>query len=59
MVDVRGVRDFRGLVVANLGRERGHQHQRVVDVVVDLLAIDFDAVDAMTPRSCGRRRRAT
>ena len=44
---VGGFGDFGGVVVADFGRERGDQHQRVVNVVADLGAIDFDAGDAV------------
>ncbi len=39
------MRDFRSLVVPDHGRERGHQHQRPLDVFVNLLQIGFGALD--------------
>src|ERR1700692_4496340 len=44
---MRGVRDFRGVIVADLWREGGDEHQGSLDVVVDLFPIDFNAVGAM------------
>ena len=35
-VGVRGVRNFGGLVVANGGRERSHQHERVFHMGVNV-----------------------
>ena len=42
-----GFGDLGGIVVANLGGESGDEHQGIVDVMFDLRAIDFDALDAM------------
>src|SRR4029077_19010694 len=42
-----GFGDLGGLVVADFGSEGGDEHQRILDVVIDLLAIGFDAVDAV------------
>jgi len=44
---VRGFGDFGGVVVADFGSERRDEHQRIVDVAVDLRAIDFNADDAV------------
>src|SRR5271170_3837636 len=42
-----GFGDLGGGVVADFGGERGDQHQGIVDVMIDLVAIDFDALDAV------------
>ena len=47
MFVVGSVGDFGGVVVADFGSEGGDQHEGVFDVVVDDVAIDFDAVDAV------------
>ena len=47
MFVVGGFGDLGGVVVADFGGERGDQHQGIVDVVFDLRAIDFDALDAV------------
>jgi hypothetical protein len=44
---VGGVGDFGGVVVPDFGSEGGDEHEGVFDVVVDDIAIDFDAVDAV------------
>src|SRR5229473_1171829 len=44
---VGGFGDLSGLVVADFGGEGGDEHQGVLDVVVNLLAIGFDAFDAV------------
>src|SRR5437762_3658175 len=44
---MRGFRDLRGVVVTNLGSEGGDEHQRIVDVAIDLFAVGLDAADAM------------
>src|SRR3546814_13354546 len=38
--------DLGGVVVADLGRERGDEHQRAADEIGDLLLVRFDPVDA-------------
>ena len=43
---VRGFGDFGGVVVADLRRQRGHQHQRALHQLVDALAIGLDPDDA-------------
>src|SRR5271168_1681939 len=43
-----GFGDLGGGVVADFGGERGDQHQGVVYVVIDLVAVDFDALDAVS-----------
>ena len=44
---VGGFGDLGGVVVANFGGEGGDEHEGILDVVVDLLAVGFDAEDAM------------
>src|SRR6267378_4654450 len=44
---VGGFGDLGGLVVADFGGEGRDEHERIADVVVDLLAIGLDAVDAV------------
>ncbi len=44
---VGGVGDLGGIVVADFGGEGGDQHERILDVMVDDVAIDFDAVNAV------------
>src|SRR5690242_21928677 len=44
---MRGLGDFGGVVVADFGRERGDQHQRIVHVAVDGVLVRLDAADAM------------
>ena len=58
MFMVGGVGDFGGVVVADFGSERGDEHERIFDVVVDDVAIDFDAVDAVIDEASCRSRRA-
>src|SRR5205814_1229546 len=41
--------DVRGILVADHRRQRGHQHQRVPDVAVDLVAIELRALDRVGP----------
>src|SRR3546814_5002863 len=38
--------DLGGVVVADLGRERGDEHQRAADEIGDLLLVRFDPADA-------------
>src|SRR5262245_44483650 len=42
---IRLMGDGRGPVVADLRRQRGHQHQRAVDHLVDPLAVEPRALD--------------
>src|ERR1700719_5117985 len=44
---MRELRGFRGVIVADLRRKGGDQHQGSLDVVVDLFAIYFDAAGAV------------
>src|SRR6266478_7476223 len=44
---VGGLGDLGGLVIADFGRERGDEHERIFDVAINLLAIGFDAGDAV------------
>jgi len=44
---VRDLGDFGGVVVADFGGERGNEHQGIVDVAINLLAVDCDAADAV------------
>jgi len=44
---VGGFGDFGGVVVADFGGQSRHQHQRVADVAVNLLAVDLDGFDAV------------
>ena len=44
---VGGFGDLGGLVVADFRGECGDEHQGILDVVIDLLAVGFDAVDAV------------
>src|SRR6266403_6141631 len=44
---VGGFGDLGGLVVADFGGAGGDEHEGILDVVVDLFAIGFDAVDAV------------
>src|SRR3984957_10709836 len=37
--------DLRGLVVSNLGGERGDQHQRILDVPLHFGAVDLEALE--------------
>src|SRR5438034_5775265 len=48
---MRGFRDLRGVVVTNLGSEGGDEHQRIVDVAIDLFAVGLDAADAIDRKS--------
>src|SRR5215468_8524139 len=41
------LRDLGGIVVADEGIERGHQHQRLVEQVLDADLVGFDADDAI------------
>ena len=45
VLDVRGVRYLRGLVVSHFRSQRRDQHQRILHIPVHLGAIDFDAFD--------------
>src|ERR1700739_3599882 len=42
-----GVGDFGGVVVACFGSQGGYQHKRILNVVVNDVAVHFDAVDAV------------
>src|SRR5260370_7735311 len=42
-----GFGDLGGVVVADLGRERGDEHERIVKIAVDGFTICFDADDAI------------
>src|SRR6266436_924959 len=44
---VGGFGDLGGVVVADFGGECGDEHEGVLEVVVDLLAVGFDAADAV------------
>ena len=44
---VGGFGDLGGGVVADFGGEGGDEHQGIVDVVLDLRGVDFDALDAV------------
>src|SRR6266478_1718482 len=44
---VGGLGDLGGVVVPDLGDESGDEHHGIVDVMIDLLAIGFDAGDAV------------
>src|SRR2546423_14845497 len=44
---VGGVGNLGRVVVADFGSERGDQHQGILNVVVDDVAIHFDAVNAV------------
>jgi hypothetical protein len=48
---VGGFGDLGGLVVADFGGQGGDEHEGVVDVVIDLLAIGFDADDAVLDKA--------
>jgi len=51
---VGGFGDLGGVVVADLGDERGDEHHGIVDVAVDLLAVGFDAADAVLDEAVAR-----
>ena len=44
---VSGVGDFGSVIVADFGSERCDEHERIFHVVVDDVAIDFNANDAV------------
>ena len=44
---VRDLGDFGGIVIADFRSEGGDEHQGIVDVAIELLAVDCDAADAM------------
>src|SRR5467141_3746950 len=44
---VGGFGDLGGLVVADFGGEGGDEHEGILDVVIDLFAIGFDAADTV------------
>lgn len=44
---VCGFGDLGGLVIADFGGEGGDEHQGIVDVVLDLRGVGFDALDAV------------
>ncbi len=54
---VSGLGDLGGIVVANSGSEGSDQHQGILHVVVDGLAIQFDADARSDRRNCCKRRR--
>src|SRR6266446_702869 len=47
---VRLVRDFGRLVIADHRAERGHQHQRAADHLVDALLVEPGSLDRETPQ---------
>src|SRR6185295_2158078 len=44
---VGGLGDLRRVVVADMGVEGGHQHQRVLQVLADALAVGLDSLHAV------------
>jgi hypothetical protein len=50
---VRLLGDLGGLVVADLGVERGHQHERLVEVLAGALGVGLDADDAVVDEAVG------
>ena len=44
---MRGLGDFGGVVVADFGGEGGDEHERILDIAVDDLAVQLDADDAV------------
>src|SRR6266852_3147159 len=44
---VGGFGDLGGVVVADFGSKGGDEHEGVLEVVIDLLAVGFDAADAV------------
>src|SRR5713226_6766623 len=50
---VGGFGDLGGVVVADFGGEGGDEHEGVLDVAVDLLAVGFDAVYTMFDETVG------
>jgi len=44
---VGGLGNFGGVVVADFGGEGGDEHEGMVEVVIDAVAIDFDAADTV------------
>src|SRR5215472_10062510 len=54
MLLVCGFRDFGRIVVADLRREGGYEHQRIVDVTVDGFAVRLDAPNAVLDEAVAR-----
>jgi len=44
---VGGFGDLSGLVVTDFRNERGDEHERIIDVMLDLFGVGFDADDAV------------
>ena len=55
-LDVGGVRDFCGIVVTDFRSQSGDKHQRILDVVPDLCAIDLNAFDHELDKTVARVR---
>ena len=55
---MRMLGNFRRLVVADVRRQRGHQHQRTLHQFADALAIGFDAARAVLVEAAPCRRPA-
>ena len=54
---MRGMRDFRGLVISNFRAQRRHQHQRILHILLDSRQIQLHAQNAMVHKGTARVRK--